>query len=330
MARRLRRSDPTKPGFGRVDGDRIVDANGRTVRDEATLERVRALIIPPAWHDVWISPHENGHIQVIGTDDAGRRQYLYHDEWRRRRDAEKFDRALDLAAALPRARRLVSRDLGAEGLEITRALGAAFRFIDLSSLRIGSEQYLRAGRSRGLTTLQCRHVIVEEMAIRLTFPGKSGQLWDSMVEDRALAAFATEVIAARGPRSRFLGWHDRRWHTVSPAEVNEYLRLRTGAHVSAKDFRTLRGTIIAAEALAGSVDAAGGTAKARSAAVREAVRATSAVLGNTPAVARSSYIDPRVFELFEQGTVIELRPRRSVEARLRALLEPESIRDDDV
>ena len=169
---RIRRSDPSRPGLQRVPGDepRYVDQSGRPLTDEAELERIRLLAIPPAWLDVWISPWPNGHIQAVGTDAAGRRQYLYHEEWRRKRDAEKFDRMLELAQALPGARRTVTRDLRLEGHPRERSLAAAFRMIDRAALRIGEERYRRVYGTRGLTTLLCRDVSVDGPEIELRFP----------------------------------------------------------------------------------------------------------------------------------------------------------------
>lgn len=320
---RLRRSDPGAPGLRRLTGDHgehvLVDERGRTVTDADTLARVEALVIPPAWHDVWISPHPNGHIQAVGIDDAGRKQYLYHQQWRLRRDAEKFDRVLTLAHTLPSARRVVGRDLASPGFTRRRALAAAFRLIDDSAVRIGSEQYLRSARTRGLTTLLCRHVEVDGTRVLLSFPGKGGLPWRSGIEDAPLARYLAEVLAVRGERSRLLSWRDTRWHNLDAAEVNEYLRARTGIETTAKDFRTLRGTLIAAETLALTEPAA--TERERRSAIGEAVRRTAEVLGNTPAVARNSYIDPRVFDRYRSGHVLQLRPRRAPEAALIDLLE---------
>jgi len=319
---RLRRSDPATAGIRRVPGARgeqdYVDAHGRPVVDEATLDRIAALAIPPAWQDVWICPDPKGHIQAAGTDDAGRRQYLYHPVWRAQRDAEKFERVLLLAAELPAARRAAGRDLAGAGLTRRRALGAAFRLIDDSALRIGGEAYLRSARTRGLTTLLCRHLSVEGASIALSFPGKGGKQWESTIEDAALAAYLAAVLERRGERARALGWHEGRWHSLDAASVNDYLRRRTGLTTSAKDFRTLRGTLVAAEALA--LAGTEPTERARIKTIAEAVRQAADVLGNTPAVARASYVDPRVFDAYRQGRTLDVRPRTSRERALIALL----------
>ncbi|HEY0248856.1 MAG TPA: DNA topoisomerase IB [Gryllotalpicola sp.] len=315
---RIRRSDPSQPGITRVSVDppRYRDHTGQAVEDPEVLERIRALAIPPAWTEVWISPPPNGHIQALGTDAAGRRQYLYHAEWRRQRDGLKFDRMLALAHALPTARRTVTRELGGTGLSRERALAAAFRLTDRTALRIGGERYRQLYGSRGLTTLLGRHAELDGDTVRLSFPAKGGLRWESEFRDGLLAAYLSEARAARGLRGRLLVWRDRRWHALRPQEVNEDIRARTGVEASAKDFRTLRGTIVAARALARSGPA--GTKRERTAAERRAVEAAAAALGNTPAVARSSYIDPRVFDRYRDGELIA--PNRSPERALVELL----------
>jgi DNA topoisomerase-1 len=315
---RIRRSDPAGPGYTRLPGDepRYVDPQGRLVTDEEVLERIRALVIPPAWLDVWISPYPDGHIQAVGTDGAGRRQYLYHEEWRRKRDAVKFDRMLELAEALPGARRGVTKDLRLPGYPRQRTLGAAFRMIDRAALRIGEDRYRRAYGTRGLTTLLCRDVSVDGDVIELRFPSKSGQGWDSSFRDPELAEYVNALATGRRSGARLLSWRDTRWHALRSTEVNEYIRERTGVEATAKDFRTLRGTIVAAASLARTGPAT--TRRQREAAEREAVRLAASALGNTPAVARSSYIDPRVFDRYHNGEL--LNRHRSPEAALITLL----------
>jgi DNA topoisomerase-1 len=292
------------------------DADGRTITDSHTLERIAALAIPPAWTDVWISPDELGHIQALGTDQAGRRQYLYHEQWRAKQDRVKFDRATRLAEALPSARRSVSRDLNGTEFSRQRALAAAFRVIDLSSLRIGSERYLQLNGSRGLTTLLCRHAVLSPNEVVLTFPAKSGQEWQSSIVDRRLASFLRSVQQQRGARSRLLAWRDNRWHSLTTAAVNDDIRARTRDELTAKDFRTLRGTIVAAASLARAHHAEPDTPER---AITRAIDETAAALGNTSAVAKSSYIDPRIFDRFRAGVVLDTH--RSPESALLALLE---------
>ncbi|GAB3395991.1 DNA topoisomerase IB [Humibacter soli] len=314
---RLRRSDPSGPGIHRIAhgsrGFSYRTEEGRPV-DARAQERIRALVIPPAWTDVWISADERGHIQAVGTDQAGRRQYLYHEQWRRMRDETKYDRALELAAALAPARRAVSRDLGDDGFSHPRALAAAFRMVDRASVRIGGEEYRRLYGSRGITTLRCRDVVVNGAEVILGFPAKSGQYWESTVFDSLLARYLGAVIDLRGKATRLVSWRDSRWRSISGRELNDYIRDRTGIDATAKDFRTLRGTITAASSLARSARTSHDTDEA----VRIALRAAADVLGNTPAIARDSYVDPRIIDRYRAGETMSLRG--SPEAAILSLL----------
>lgn len=317
---RLRRSDPNGPGIRReARGNSVcfVGLDGRQITDEPVLQRIRSLVIPPAWSDVWIAYDERGHIQAVGTDDAGRRQYLYHEMWWPQRDRVKFDRALVLANALPAARRAVTRDLNTSGLTERRALAAAFKLVDRSALRIGSEEYLKQNGSRGLITLRVGDASIAESRVELTFPAKSGQQWRSSIVEPKLAAFLTEVKARRNARARVLAWYDTHWHALTTSQVNDDIRSRTRAQLTAKDFRTLRGTIVAAQSLARS--GVPETEKQAADAIRRAIEATADVLGNTTTVARKSYVDPRIFDHFRAGDIVDLR--RSPESALRSLFE---------
>jgi DNA topoisomerase-1 len=319
---RLRRSDLRGPGVHRVrrgQGFAYVDESGRPV-DAATRERAVALAIPPAWRDVWIAPYPNGHVQATGIDDAGRRQYLYHEAWRAQKDRLKFDRMLDLASVLPAARRGVTRDLRREGLPRERVLAAAFRMLDTGMLRVGSERYADAHGSYGLSTLLGAHArVVDGERVLLSFPGKSGQPWESEIADPDLAAAIAE-LKRRGGRARLLAWRDDegRWHPLSAAEINDDVRDRTGGEFTAKDFRTLHGTVTAAVSLARS--GPGETPTARKHAIVHAVRVAAEALGNTPAVAKSSYVDPRLLDRYEEGDTIDPARLRSAEGQLRTLL----------
>lgn len=317
---RLRRSDLRSPGIRRVARGRGFEyrlPDGTRIDDATTIDGYRALAIPPAWTDVWISPHENGHILAMGTDAAGRRQYIYHPAWQERVSNEKFDRMLDLAEIIPIVRRGVTRDLRADDCGRTRVLAGAFRMLDAALLRVGSERYAKQHGSIGLVTLRGAHARVHgEQVVELKFPGKSGQPWESEVADEDLAALITD-LKRRGPRVLLLSWRDERgWHPLRAPDINDDVRARTGGEFTAKDFRTMHGTVIAAESLA--VTGPKTTASARSKAVLAAVRATAAALGNTPAVARSSYVDPRLFDLYEEGVTVD--PTRRVEAQLVELL----------
>ncbi|ACQ79901.1 putative topoisomerase IB [Beutenbergia cavernae DSM 12333] len=318
---RLRRSNVQGRGFRRARAGRgftYTDPRGARVTDQATRARIEELAIPPAWQDVWISPHENGHIQATGVDAAGRTQYLYHAAWRAKRDRVKFDRALELAATLPAARRGVTRDLSAPEPTAARALAVAFRLLDTAYLRIGSERYASRHGSRGLATLLVRHVAVDGDVVELEFPGKSGVLWSARLEDARLAR-VVEEMRDRPARQRFLAWSERgSWTPLTPVEINDDVRARTGEEFSSKDFRTLHGTVIAARALADAGPAR--TRRQRQERVVEAVRHTAATLGNTPAVARASYIDPRVVDRYQAGEVIVVPSGGSAEAALRRLV----------
>jgi len=318
---RLRRSDTYGPGIRRQRSGRgfaYRDAKGDPV-DDATRERIVALAIPPAWTDVWISPHANGHVQATGVDVAGRRQYLYHDAWRTQKDGLKFERALELAASLPAARRGVTLDLRRDDLSRERVLAGAFRMLDTGSLRVGSERYAAEHGSFGLSTLLCAHATVTGSdTVELSFPAKSGQEWESRIRDEDLAALVVR-LKRRGGRAHLLAWqHEAGWHPLDAAEINDDMRERTGGEFSAKDFRTLHGTSAAAISLAriGPEETPAG----RKRAIMAAIRAAAEVLGNTPAVARGSYIDPRLLDAYEAGDTIDPDRTGSVESELRALL----------
>lgn len=319
---RLRRSRPGADGIRRVRRGRgfaYLDAEDRPTMDAALRERIDALVIPPAWTDVWICTFPNGHIQATGIDVAGRTQYLYHPAWREQRDRLKFDRALALAESLPAARRGVTIDLRRDGLPRERVLAAAFRMLDAAHLRVGSEEYALEHGSVGLATLLGAHATVHGgRTVRLDFPGKSGHAWASEVVDEELAAAVT-ALKRRGPRARLLAWRDDDGaHPLRPADINADIRQRTGGDFTAKDFRTLHGTAVAAVTLARMGPKRSSSAQDR--AIGAAIRETAELLGNTPAVARSSYVDPRLLDLYRAGTTINPSRMTSVEAELRALL----------
>lgn len=318
---RLRRSDWSALGLRRVRAGRgfsYKDIAGHPITDQALRERIQAIAIPPAWTDVWISPHPNGHIQATGIDAAGRRQYIYHPTWREQKDRIKYDRALRLAESLPTARRRVTMDLRGEGPTKERALAAAFRMLDAGSLRVGSEQYAESYGSHGLSTLLCSHASVRGDTVSLEFPSKSGQEWQSEIRDADLAT-VVRALKRRGGRARLLAWKDdSRWHPVTAQEINAYVRERTGGEFTAKDFRTLRGTIAAASSLA--KHGAEPHKSARDRALAQAMRDAATALGNTPAIARTSYVDPRIVDHFIAGETIDPARVQSAESELRALL----------
>lgn len=318
---RLRRVRPGRDiGYRRLrsgSGFRYVDADGAAL-PAPERERVIALVIPPAWGDVWICPATNGHIQATGVDEAGRMQYLYHPDWSTTRDKGKYARALQLAESLPRARGRITASLRRDDLDRERVLATAFRLLDQAAPRVGSERYFTAHGSRGLTTLQRRDAAVSGTVTSLRFPGKSGKRQSLEVDDEDLAV-VVEMLAAGRPAAPLLAYaRGRRRVALTPRDVNVYVRTMTGGSFTAKDFRTLRGTILAADALAriGTT-----TTKAdRKRAEALAVKAAAAALGNTPTVAKSSYIDPRVFARYRRGELLDTTV--SPESAIRALLGP--------
>jgi DNA topoisomerase-1 len=320
-AQRLRRTDSSSRGYTRVragSGFSYRDPKGVTVTDPELRARFDALGIPPAWKDVWIAPYPNGHIQAMGVDAAGRRQYIYHPTWREQKDRIKFDRALRLAESLPGARRAVTMDLRRDGYSRERALATAFRMLDTGSLRVGSERYAKEHGSIGLSTLLCSHATTHGDRVALAFPGKSHQAWTSEILDRDLSS-VVRSLKRRGPNARLLAWKDgREWRPLSAPEINDYVREKAGDDFTAKDFRTLHGTVAAALSLARTGPRP--TQRARNAAIAQAMRDASDVLGNTPTVARASYVDPRVLDHYRAGETIDPTRPNSAETTLRALL----------
>jgi len=294
------------------------DPSGATVHDGDLRARFEALAIPPAWTEVWIAPSTNGHIQATGMDAAARRQYIYHPTWREHHDRDKFDRALALAELLPTARGQVTRALRQNGDVRARALAAAFRMLDTGSLRIGSERYAEANGSRGLSTLLCEHVSVTKDTVILCFPAKSGQLWESEITDIDLASFVRGRLR-RGPEKLLLSWNQRgKQHAITAADINAFVRERTGGDFTAKDFRTLHGTVAAAISLASSGRA--DSQRMRASAIKRAMEAAAGILGNTPAIARKSYVDPRLLDHYLAGETIDPARPESAESELRVLL----------
>jgi DNA topoisomerase IB len=288
-----------------------LDETGSRLPDE-DVERVRGLVIPPAWEDVWICPWPNGHLQAVGTDDAGRRQYLYHPDWRTQRDAAKHVRVLQLGRVLSKARERVLTDLGTSGMSREHACATAVRLLDLGYFRIGNDVYADQYGSFGLTTLQRRHVRKRGESLVFRFVGKSGIEHEVTIDDPETVRALETMRKRRAPAdARLLAWRERgRWHDLDATHVNEYVRDATGMETTAKDFRTWHATVIAAAALAGSEEP--GTSRAsRKRAVAAAMREVAEFLGNSPALARSSYVDPRVVDAYEEGRTIEHAVRRT-------------------
>jgi DNA topoisomerase-1 len=309
---RLRKTSPDQPGWTRRRagaGFVYLDENGDRLPADLA-QRVKDLVIPPAWRDVWVTPYDNGHLQAVGTDDAGRRQYLYHPDWRTRRDAEKFERMLEFGGALVRARERVLLDLGSEGMPLERACAAAVRLLDLGYFRIGNDVYADENGSFGLTTLERRHVRRQQDRLVFAFVGKSGVDHRIEIDDETVVEAIEVMRRRRGEDRRLLAYKNgRSWRSILPELVNEYVRDSTGLNVTAKDFRTWHATVLAAAALAETAEP-GETKASRKRAVSGAMTEVAEFLGNTPTLARSAYVDPRVIEAYERGRTIRATTRR--------------------
>ncbi|HEY6778003.1 MAG TPA: hypothetical protein VI122_15965 [Thermoleophilaceae bacterium] len=305
---RLRRIDCSAPGITRRRrgrGFEYLDEGGRRITDPAVLDRIRQLAIPPAWRDVWICPHQMGHIQATGTDDAGRKQYRYHDAWRERRDREKFDSMVEFARALPGLRRRVKRDLSADGLGRERVLACAARLLDRGFFRVGSEDYAEENETYGLATMHKRHVQIDGPLVVFDYPSKGGSRRVQALEDPEAADLVRVLKSRRHGGEELLAYkRGGRWVDVKSADINDYVREATGGDFTAKDFRTWNATVLAAVALAVSAAARNRSRTARKRAITRAIGEAARYLGNTPAVCRASYIDPRVFDRFEGGLTI--------------------------
>jgi DNA topoisomerase IB len=301
----LVRSDPAAAGFRRKRcgrGFRYLRPDGAAVRDPGTIARIRSLVIPPAWQDVWICPDPAGHIQATGTDAAGRRQYRYHDLWREQRDREKHDRMLEFGAALPRIREVIRRHLRERGLVRERVLAAAVQLIDLGFFRPGGEEYAAGNGSFGLATIRRDQVAVSRRQIVFTYPGKAAKHQEQAVAEDQVCAVVRSLKRRRSGGRLLAYWSGRCWHDVTAADINDYLREVSGGDFTAKDFRTWHATVLAAVGLAVSEGAV--TATARRRAIARVCQEVAGYLGNTPAVARASYIDPRVISRYEEGRTI--------------------------
>jgi DNA topoisomerase-1 len=304
---RLRRSDCSGPGIvrrGRGRGFEYLDEDGERIEDEEVLERIHELVIPPAWKDVWICPYPLGHIQAVGTDAAGRRQYLYHAQWRARRDQEKFDEMLRFARALPRVRRTAEKHLGKRGLARERVLACAVRLLDRGFFRVGTEDYAEQNRTYGLATMQKRHVTLGPNGLLVfDYVAKSGKQRVQSVVDPKVYAVVKKLKERRGGRELLAFKNGRGWVDVRSDHINDYIKAIAGEDFSAKDFRTWHATVLAAVGLAVSGGAAG-SKTARERAISRTVKEVAYYLGNTPAVCRASYIDPRVFDRYRDGITI--------------------------
>jgi DNA topoisomerase-1 len=303
-------NDAGMPGIRRLGTRRVryIDHHGRPVTDQNVLARIRALAVPPAWTEVWICPHALGHVQATGRDARGRKQYRYHTRWREVRDEVKYGRMLDFAAALPKLRARVGADLSRSGLPREKVLATVVALLEKTLIRVGNEEYARANRSYGLTTLRDGHAKVSAGAVRFEFRGKSGVSHSVGVQDARLARV---VKACRDlPGYELFQYVNERGErcTVGSADVNDYVRHVCGQAFTAKDFRTWAGTVLVARALADAPAAASAAAGKRT--IVRAIEAAAQRLGNTVAVCRKSYVHPAVVEAFLDGDTIG-PPRRT-------------------
>jgi DNA topoisomerase-1 len=307
---RLRRSDLAEPGLRRVRhgrGFRYLMPDGEPVTDPDVLARIHELVIPPAWQDVWICPYPGGHIQATGIDAAGRKQYLYHSRWRQRRDLEKFDDMIEFARALPALREHVDEHLRRGDLSREHVLAAAVRLLDRGFFRIGSEDYAVRNETYGLATMKKGHVRLRDGVLLFDYPAKHGKRRMQQLVDPEVAEVVERLKRRRGGKDELLAHKEgRRWVDIRSTDINDFLKEATGLEVSAKDFRTWGATVLAAVAL-GVSGRAPETRTGRKRAITRAVKEVAYYLGNTPAVARASYIDPRVFDRFQDGEAIDAR-----------------------
>lgn len=304
---RLRRVDCAGPGITRRKrgrGFEYVDARGSRVDDLQTLQRIKDLGIPPAWTNVWICPHPNGHLQAVGVDAAGRKQYLYHEAWRRRRDQEKFDHMVEFARSLPKVRHLTNEALLDKGMTRERVLACAVRLLDRGFFRIGGESYAEENETFGLATMRKEHVKLSDGTVLFEYIAKSKKERFLALVDPPVYEVVSALKRRRSGGDELLAYRvGKEWRDVKSMDINLYLKEIAGGDYSAKDFRTWHGTVLAAVALSVSTEAFG-TKTGRKRAVARAVQEASHYLGNTPAVCRKSYIDPRVIDRYEAGVTI--------------------------
>lgn len=302
------------PGLRRIkagDGFAFRDPDGGKIDDAATLDRIKALAIPPAWTDVWICPSPRGHIQATGRDLKGRKQYRYHDAWRRDRDGLKYGRMIAFGRSLPKLRARVEKDLARRGLPRDKVIAAVVRLMELTLIRVGNEVYAKENKSFGLTTLRDRHAKLSGVGGTFTFKGKSGVTHTTGFRDKRLARIVKACQDIPGQRLFQYLDEDGQRRSVESADVNAYIREAIGGDFSAKDFRTWAGTLAAARALCLIPKAGSATEAKRN--VNTCVKAVAGLLGNTAAVCRGSYIHPLVLEAYQQG-VLPLKPGRSERA----------------
>ena len=298
----LRYVSDQQPGLHRVKaakGFRYTDAEGKPVRDRETLGRIKSLVIPPAWTDVWICRHSNGHLQATGRDARGRKQSRYHPHWREVRDETKYERMALFAVALPRIRERVGNDLLLPGLPREKVLATIVRLMETTHIRVGNTEYAKENGSYGLTTMRNKHVEVHGSKITFDFKGKSGVHHAIDLNDRRLARIIKRCEEIPGYELFQYLDHEGNHHTIDSQDVNEYLREITGEHLTAKDFRTWAGSVLANELLLQFEPFTSATQAKKN--VVQAITAVAAQLGNTPSVCRKCYVHPAVLEAYLSG-----------------------------
>ncbi|MFC5511893.1 DNA topoisomerase IB [Massilia jejuensis] len=315
-----------RPGIRREpagDGFAYYSAKGDKIEDEATLKRIKALVIPPAWTDVWICPQANGHLQATGRDARGRKQYRYHAKWRTVRDEVKYERMINFGKALPEIRREVGKALALPGLPREKMLATIVYLLEATMMRVGNEEYARTNKSFGLTTLRNRHVKVDGSDVEFRFRGKSGVFHKIHVQDRRLARIIRRTRDLPGQELFQYVGEDGETHSIDSSDVNDYLRAITGEDYTAKDFRTWSGTVLAALALQ-EFEKFDSETQAKKNVVR-AIEAVAQKLGNTPSVCRKCYVHPAVLDAYMEGAVIEAMRERTEQELIEDLhaLQPE-------
>ena len=314
---RLRRSVLSGPGIARKrrgNGFGYYGPDGELLADADTLQRIKELVIPPAWKKVWISSYPNGHIQAVGTDAAGRRQYLYHPAWQQERSEEKFDRVLELSTQLPAWRTSVARDLAGRGLTRERVLALALRLLDRGYFRAGGEEYAEEHESYGIATLLCEHVTVRRDAVEFDYPAKSGVRRTVQIEDADIVRAVRSLMRRAQRTERLLMCRNASgWVNIQADDLNTRFKELVGDDYTVKDLRTWHGTVLAAAAFADADPPVSQRVVKRVEAT--VMREVAEELGNTPAVARGSYVDPRVVIGYEQGLTIAAAARRAQRTR---------------
>jgi len=322
----LRYVHDDRPGIRREtarEGFRYLDARGEPVLDENTLARIKSLVIPPAWTEVWICPQANGHLQATGRDARGRKQYRYHPKWRAARDEVKYERMLKFGQALPAIRAEVDRALKLSGLPREKVLATIVYLLEATMMRVGNEEYARTNKSFGLTTLRNRHAKVDGSDVEFSFRGKSGVYHKVKVHDRRLARIVARSRDLPGQELFQYVDGDGETHSIDSSDVNDYLRAITGEDYTAKDFRTWSGTVLAALALQ-EFEKFDSEAQAKKNIVR-AIESVAEKLGNTPSICRKCYVHPAVLDAYLDGAALEVLRERTEETLQEDLhaLQPE-------